>query len=529
MRLLGLEILSVVILLQFNCSINVAGGTSSSENTKVAAKVVVDGQPATGVEVFLRSGDYLADTANLVNDRLPDAVTDADGKFTIDSVDTGVYIVECNDDAMFASMISCTVGTNSGDVVNLGTVQLQKGAIVSGTALHDKIVLADIFVRLYGLEYIQKVDSAGSYHFSNVPAGDLTVNFITDETDTKSKDTSITLVAGDSIIIDTVDVPNDYESDSLAVIAFLANQSITDWVWDSLVTIVDNRIRHLNLSNKSINTLHTSIKTLTFLNKLYLSENNLQELPDEIQELKRLWHLYLGNNPLQTFPLILKSMPWLITINLDYTGITELPDTLVKFPHLEAISLEGNGLDSIPSIIPQIQTMRYLGFDDNNITTIPEDLYKLNLRTLTLGKNNISYLSPQIGQFKEMFHFTIYNNAIDSIPETIYKCEALETFWAGNNNIKKIPDSFCDLVLLNTVQLSGNQLDSLPENFGNLTNLKNLYVDNNALAALPASIIQIQNIEKVLVGHNHLTNVPADIEVWLNEHAETNWKDTQSE
>ncbi len=528
MRLLCAGILSVVIILQFNCSTNVAGGTSSSENTKIAAMVTLNGQPAAGVEVYLRSQSYLSDTAELTGDRIPDAVTDAGGTFSIDSVDTGTYIIECNDGTQFASMVSCTVDINSGEAVNLGAVPLLQGAIVSGTALHDKIVSADIFVRLYGLEHIQKVDIDGNYHFSNVPAGDVAVNFITDEADTKSKDTTITLAAGESVIIDTVNVPDDYASDSLALIAYLANQGITGWVWDSLVTVVDERIRFLDLSNKNITVLHSSIRTLTFINKLYLRENNITELPEEILELKRLWHLYLDSNPLPSFPVLLKRMPWLITISLNYTGITELPDTLVKFPKLEAISLEGNGLDSFPSQIPKIKTLRYLGLDDNNITTIPDDLFKLNLRALTLGKNNISYLSPQIGQFKEMFHFTIYDNAIDSIPETIYKCEALETLWAGNNNIKKIPDTFCDLPLLNTVQLSGNQLDSLPENFGNLTTLINLYVNNNALASLPASITQLQNIEKVMVNNNHLTSVPSDIEAWLNAHAETNWKETQS-
>ncbi len=528
MRLLSLGILSIMILLLFHCSTNVAGGTSSSENTKIAAIVTVNGQPAAGVEVYLRSKEYLSDTTTLSDDRIPDAVTGADGTFVIDSVNTGEYIIECNDDTMFASMVSCTVDSNSGEMVHLGIVQLQRGAIVSGTALHDDIASSGIFVRLYGLEYLQKVDSAGYYHFSNIPAGALTVNFITDDIDTKSKDTTITLAAGDSIIVDTVDVPDDYKSDSLAVIAYLTNQGITGWVWDSLVTIVDNRIRHLNLSNKNISVLHSSINTLTLINKLDLSANNLVGLPDEIRQLKRLWHLYLDNNPLQTFPLIIKSMPWLITINIDYTGITQLPDTLVTFLNLEAISLKGNGLDSIPPQIPKIKTLRFLGFNNNNIAYIPDDIFKLDLEALTLGKNSITYLSPKIGQFKKLFHFTIYDNAIDSIPETISKCVALVSLWAGKNNIKKIPDSFCDLPLLKTVQLSDNQLDSLPSNFGNLSTLKNLNVDNNALAALPASITRIQNIEKVLVGHNHLTDVPEEIEAWLNDHAETNWKDTQS-
>ena len=528
MRLLSLGILSVIIPLLLHCSTNVAGGTSSSENTKIAAIVTVNGQPVAEVKVYLRSKEYLSDTTNLSGDRIPDAVTDAGGRFAIDSVYSGEYVIECNDNTLFASMRSFVVESNAGEIVDLGNIQLQKGAVVSGTVLHDKIASADVFVRLYGLEYLQKVDSFGYYHFSNVPAGMLTVNFITKDISVQYKDTAIAVASGDILVIDTIDVPNDYESDSLAITAFLSNQGISEWVWDSLITIVDNRIRYLDLSNKNITVLHSSIKTLTFINNLFLSENNLQELPDEIRQLKWLWHLYLDNNPLQTFPLIIKSMPWLITISINYTGITQLPDTLVTFPNLEAISLKGNELDSIPSQIPKIKTLRFLGFNDNNITYIPDDIFKLDLEVLTLGKNSITYLSPKIGQFKKLFHFTIYDNAIDSIPETISKCVALVSLWAGKNNIKKIPGSFCDLPLLKTVQLPDNQLDLLPLNFGNLSTLKNLNVDNNALAALPASITQIQNIEKVLVGYNHLTDVPEEIEAWLNEHAETNWKDTQN-
>ena len=64
------------------------------------------------------------------------------------------------------------------------------------------------------------------------------------------------------------------------------------------IRIENNSVIYLSASNIKLNTLYPSIGNLKSLKVLFLSYNQIKEIPKEIGELKNLKWLYLSNNPL---------------------------------------------------------------------------------------------------------------------------------------------------------------------------------------------------------------------------------------
>ena len=97
--------LSLLVLLLLNCSIgvDVAGGSEIGNPITVAGKVMYpNNSPAHNALVRLRPESYLADTSGIIDTTKPSQIqdlrTDNAGNFTIESVDTGTYYIEVNDE-----------------------------------------------------------------------------------------------------------------------------------------------------------------------------------------------------------------------------------------------------------------------------------------------------------------------------------------------------------------------------------------------------------------------------------------------
>ncbi|MBR3929722.1 MAG: leucine-rich repeat domain-containing protein [Clostridia bacterium] len=127
--------------------------------------------------------------------------------------------------------------------------------------------------------------------------------------------------------------------------------------------------------------------------------------------------------------------------------------------------------------IGYLRNLEEILIDHNNSsgftgTAFPEDFYTLKkLKKLYAWecadwrKNNINYISPEIGNMT-----------------------SLEYIGLGYAQITHLPDEICNLTNLETLALGNTLLTELPENIGNLTKLKSLNISNTQITALPESI-----------------------------------------
>ncbi|XP_026735008.1 plant intracellular Ras-group-related LRR protein 4-like [Trichoplusia ni] len=130
---------------------------------------------------------------------------------------------------------------------------------------------------------------------------------------------------------------------------------------------------------------------------IYLKENLLTRLPNNIGVLEHLESLYVSGN-----------------------DITELPREISKLRCLKCLDISGNRLRSIPEEIGEVRSLKFLILDENELTELPLRIAELRrLRYLSVCDNRIQWLQQR----------PVYN---------YHHCEL--RFWR-NTNLKTLPYS----------------------------------------------------------------------------------------
>ncbi len=153
----------------------VAGGGSEGEarSASVTGQVFSQngGMPASNAAVILRQSGFLADTGANVSSAVINDTTDGEGKFRVDSVDTGDYAVEVNDLHGNAALFHAAVAMKD-TLVWVGTDTLRRTGTIRGTiSLPPGSGSAPVHIQVYGLERVTTVDSAGNFILGDMPAG----------------------------------------------------------------------------------------------------------------------------------------------------------------------------------------------------------------------------------------------------------------------------------------------------------------------------------------------------------------------
>lgn len=140
--------------------------------------------------------------------------------------------------------------------------------------------------------------------------------------------------------------------------------------------------------------LDRGILALKKLKVLNLSNNCIECLPKELNELPNLAELNVSENRLGRCTL--KQWSWiggnlsytLKFLNLSSNGLRNLPDQIVKLHSLVFLNISKNELKSLPSGIGNLKMLRELTAFDNILSSLPGSVRTWQLRSLDLSNNN---------------------------------------------------------------------------------------------------------------------------------------------
>ncbi len=496
--------IAAVTLVRCSNTTNVAGNSSSETTNGVTAAIVYsNGTPAAHAVVRVRASDYLADTTVALAKSLTmsdDILTDDFGRFKIDSLDTGKYLIEAVDAYGNAVAIPFTVIKDS--LVNLGNRTLSPMGTIAGSAGGPFVKAV---VRVRGLERGVRLDRDGRFAVT-VPSGQsYIVNFSTQ--DSSADLTPTQPIASSQSVVVNADFGH-YRTDSLAVRAFLDSSGLQAVRVDS-VTVVSSPVRRitaLHLTDRNLYVLHQSIGSLVFLNELRLSGNKLTDLPATLARLSHLYHLYIDSLPMTRLPDCVAQIRSLTLLDINNTQITTLPTSLSACTSLNVISMRGTGATEFPMVVVSMSWMSTLNISENPISTIPSG----------------------IGACTSLQHIEFHDTQIDSLPASIGTLRNLRSIFAYRSRLTTLPASIGMLSALEIVGVGSCVLNSLPPELGDCAALKILNLDNNALDSLPAKITNLTALTSLTIAGNHLCTLPTAIAAWADTYAEPSWRTNQT-
>lgn len=174
--------LSLVLITVLGCSSTdpVSGGSSDHGNAAVACVALYEnGAPAADATVRVRPATFLADTAGNPTSVGYTTRTDSTGYFFIDSVDSGSYTIEINDDATAAVILAYATDGADGTTV-LDTAFLMPHAKLRGTVLLPETDgTASVHVLIQGIERSVRVDGPDStFAFDDLPPATYTLRVL---------------------------------------------------------------------------------------------------------------------------------------------------------------------------------------------------------------------------------------------------------------------------------------------------------------------------------------------------------------
>ncbi len=195
----------------------------------------------------------------------------------------------------------------------------------------------------------------------------------------------------------------------------------------------------------------------TFLTELYISNNDLREVPKEVLQFK-----------------------FLEKLDLSFNKINELPPKLFT-DSLKDLNMNSNALITLPSTIAKSKLTRLLLFKNCLKEFKREWIVHAHLLELDISENYIMELPPDLFlSLRSIKILRISGNPITFIPSSFnYLKQTLVEFQCSNCNLKRFPTiiSFDNLEL---VDASANKLNQSIAT----SNVKWLYLNDNPIAIL---------------------------------------------
>lgn len=253
----------------------------------------------------------------------------------------------------------------------------------------------------------------------------------------------------------------------------------------------------------------SQLKNLVFLD---LSENQLTELPKEISQLENLTELYLNSNQLTQFPIEICQLGNLQRLFLNGNRLTIFPKEISQLKNLRELHLNSNQLTEFPEEICNLKKIERLYLSGNRLKKFPYNIHRLeSLQRLYLDENCLEEFPHEICELKNLKVLDLKGNRLTKFSKNIFQLKNLRELNLNDNQLNEFPAEICQLDNLKVLNLRNNRLIKYSREIFKLKNLKLLLLDNNQLSKFPQEICQLENLQRLYLSGNQLTDLPKEI------------------
>ena len=238
----------------------------------------------------------------------------------------------------------------------------------------------------------------------------------------------------------------------------------------------------IDAAGNNLENLPDELIQLKNLELLDVSFNNLSSLQGKfLQNFAQLQFLDIKCNRLSTLPKELSLCKRLLVLNAFKNEIHTLhPETFSGMSSIDQIDVSRNFLTAVPTaLFTQCTQMTNLKLSGNRLKDIPQEIEMLrNLKRLNLSRNKLSKIPAGCANLPSLVDLDISNNLITHIPpKSLAGCVKLKELTLRANAIQHVPADYGLLVELEVLDIRGTKVAVIPAEYGNLYSLRELMLD----------------------------------------------------
>lgn len=330
----------LIMLLYWGCSDNsVDGSGTGTGNPIILGQVISDEDSAfANVSVKLRPANYfLDDSLSFISEnefyKIRNVLTDLNGRFMIDSVDSGEYVIEVCGKNNKSVIYKCSINLDLDTLELAYTPVLQNDTIKGYSAVFGGTDSEkDIYIE--GLD--RKSSTLNGFFNIVVPAGTYSLKAVTE----RGEEGIIKEVASycSSATINVLaenPISNNYICDTLIVRAILDSNNISRSVLYHAFSYGDDDddkfVYQVDIEDPAFHTLPPIIGGMRNLLELEIQFGNLSEIPPEIGLLTKIRELELNDNLLTSLPIEITNLSPINELNLSGNQFENLPQQIVDW------------------------------------------------------------------------------------------------------------------------------------------------------------------------------------------------------
>ncbi|UJR31243.1 hypothetical protein I4U23_018745 [Adineta vaga] len=210
-------------------------------------------------------------------------------------------------------------------------------------------------------------------------------------------------------------------------------------------------LTYLDLTGNHLNELDRNFRTMTCLKILKLSKNKFENFPIWLYEMdestnqryigETLLELYIHDNQIELIPDEIIHMTSLQTLDLSNNKFARFPDPLIYLDQLTCLiysQKHGIYIDKIPDDFLHLYNLRKLDFSHNIFNEIPQCIYSLTkLEYLDMSYNLLTAVeTDHLKQLKHLKMINLIGNQFASFPSILYQIESIRI---NENNLCLAP------------------------------------------------------------------------------------------
>jgi Leucine-rich repeat (LRR) protein len=226
--------------------------------------------------------------------------------------------------------------------------------------------------------------------------------------------------------------------------------------------------------------------------RLDLTDEFIHDDLHRLGKLTRLRELILANNDLEELPVQVCELKFLAVLSSKKNKLNSLPDCFSNLENLQELELYDASIKDLSPLKGLFNLKKLTLFDNANSLTLGEEFETLGrLKYLNIINTSIDSISSSIVKLSELEGLNLYQCSLTEIPE-LSELKTLKILILDNNQLSgKIPESIYQLTSLVNLSLENNQLTEIDDSIGNLKNLRQINLKGNKLSDYQLDIIRV--------------------------------------